>query len=323
MSVSTLSCMPVEANATDAHAGSAAHQYAAASRRFAAAVEPFAGSVYFSPECHRNYAELGFQPSAREANGVALPDGPAYFTSRGSVMGHVPGEVVAAVFGVFNPKAVIPSVAYGWTLTDAPTIAQARADGAIAQLRRILGSHPDGMTTVLRALTNAAEVLEPSGRPLYAGVISQPEPSDDLGRTWWLADAMREFRGDCHTAAWIAAGLDAIEIGLLTELFLGLPIDSYIRTRAWSAEQIAAGRDRLIEQGLITPEGTFTDAGRAARAAIEDTTDLQMRAAFQSIGDDADEVITTLTGWGRLVRNSKGYLTSGADDLARQATQAR
>ena len=42
---------------------------------------------------------------ARTANGVALPDGPAYFTSRGSVMGQVPGELVAAAFAVFNPES--------------------------------------------------------------------------------------------------------------------------------------------------------------------------------------------------------------------------
>ena len=75
------------------------------------ALEPVAGQVYFSPECHAAYAELGFSPSpATTKAGVALPDGPAYFTSRGSLLGQVPGEVVAAAFGVFNPDAVVPSV---------------------------------------------------------------------------------------------------------------------------------------------------------------------------------------------------------------------
>ena len=72
-------------------------------RRLAAAIEPFVGQVYFSPECHAAYAALGFNPSPGDANGVALPDGAAYFTSRGSVMGQVHGTVVAAAFGVFNP----------------------------------------------------------------------------------------------------------------------------------------------------------------------------------------------------------------------------
>ena len=91
-------------------------------RGLAAALEPFAGQVYFSPECHANYAALGFSPSMGDAAGVALPDGPAYFTSRGSVMGQVPGEVVACAFGVFNPAAVVPALDHGWSLTDAATI---------------------------------------------------------------------------------------------------------------------------------------------------------------------------------------------------------
>jgi hypothetical protein len=95
------------------------------SRVLAAALEPVTGQVYFSPECHANYEKLGFAPSRGEFNGVMAPDGPAYFTSRGSVMGHVPGEVVAAAFAVFNPAVVIPSVAHGWTLTDAATICSA------------------------------------------------------------------------------------------------------------------------------------------------------------------------------------------------------
>jgi hypothetical protein len=297
----------------------AAPDHHGVARRLGAALEPFVGSVYFSPECHANYVALGFGPSSGDANGVALPNGPAYFTSRGSVMGQVPGEVVAAAFGVFNPEAVVPSVAYGWTLTDAPTIAAARADGAIAQVHRILGDQPDGLNEIVSALGNAVAPLQPSGRPLFAGVISQPEPTSDLGRAWWFGDALREFRGDAHTAAWIAAGLDAIEIGLLTELWLGLPLDSYIRTRAWSPEQIAAGRQRLEDGGLITGEGAFTEDGRALRSSIESATDRQVEPAVQALAADADDIIITLTAWSDAVRAQKGYLGAGANDLARRA----
>jgi len=104
----------------------------ARARRLGSVLEPVVGQVYFSPECHSNYVALGFDPSSRNANGVALPDGPAYFTSRGSVMGQVAGEVVAAAFAVFSPAVVIPCVTLGWTRTDAVTICAARDDGAIA-----------------------------------------------------------------------------------------------------------------------------------------------------------------------------------------------
>ena len=55
----------------------------ATARKLASVLEPVAGQVYFSPECHANYTALGFDPSPGDANGVALPDGVAYFTSRG------------------------------------------------------------------------------------------------------------------------------------------------------------------------------------------------------------------------------------------------
>ena len=58
-------------------------------RALGGALEPIIGQVYFSPECHANYVALGFQPSPGDMNGVALPEGVAYFTSRGSLMGHM------------------------------------------------------------------------------------------------------------------------------------------------------------------------------------------------------------------------------------------
>src|SRR5260370_40047047 len=112
-------------------------------RVLAGVIEPFAGQVYFAPECHRSYAELGFRPSAREAGGVEMPDGPAYFCSRGSVLGQAPGQVVAAAFAVFNPAEVAPAVNHGWSITDASTLARARTDGALRQLQRILGTQPE------------------------------------------------------------------------------------------------------------------------------------------------------------------------------------
>src|SRR5207248_409386 len=57
------------------------------SRSLAAALEPMVGQVYFSVECHEAYAQLGFAPSPGQLGAVALPDGPAYFTSRGSLLG--------------------------------------------------------------------------------------------------------------------------------------------------------------------------------------------------------------------------------------------
>jgi hypothetical protein len=258
---------------------------------------------------------LGFAPSVNKAGEVQLPDGPAYFTSRGSALGQVHGNVVASTFGVFNPEAVIPSVAYGWSLTDATTIAKARADGAIAQLVRLLGEAPEGLSQVTAVFRRAVETLRPEGRALFAGLRSLPEPAEPVGLMWWLGDCLREFRGDAHTAAWISAGLDAVEIGLLTELWWGLPLHTYVRTRAWSVDDVAAAKDRLYTRGLLEGEG-FSDAGRALRSDIEANTDRQMIPALQAIGDDLAATVSTLTDWSKIVRAGHGYLAAGPMDLA-------
>ena len=285
-------------------------------RRLGGALEPVVGQVYFAPECHAAYAALGFEASAREAGGVALPDGPAYFTSRGSILGQVPGEVVAATFGVFNPDAVVPSVTYGWTLTDAATINRARTDGAVAQLRRILGDEPEGLARANELLARAVEPLRPEGRSLYAGLRALGIPDDPVAAMWRRGDQLREYRGDSHIAAWISAGLDATEIGLLTELYWGLRMRSYARTRAWTDEQFDAATERLERRGLVADDA-FTPAGRERRERVEQDTDEQMRPVLDALGDDVEELIELLVPWGRSIREAKGYPASGPHDLAR------
>lgn len=286
-----------------------------AARALASALEPVTGQVYFSPECHAAYAALGFSNSPGENNGVALPDGAAYFTSRGSVMGQVPGEVVAAAFAVFNPAVVVPAVAHGWSLTDAHTICAARDHGAIAQLRRVLGDSPAGLDRAHELLVRAIEPLRPEGRPLYAGLRSLAMPESVLGAVWRMGDMLREFRGDSHTAAWISAGLDATEIGLMSELYWGLPMRSYSRTRAWSTSDFDAAHDRLRSRGLVD-DTSLTEAGRALREQIEDHTDAQMAPCLAALGDDVQVLIDVLLPWGAAVRDAKGYPASGPHDLA-------
>lgn len=284
-------------------------------RRLRDALEPVTGQVYFAPECHANYEKLGFNASPAELAGVAMPDGPAYFTSRGSVMGQVPGHVVASAFAVFNPEAVIPSVAYGWSITDAPTICRARTDGATAQLVRILGEQPEGLDRVTEILRRMCAVLRPEGRPLYSGVWSQGAPGTPIGEMWWLGDQLREYRGDSHTIAWTGAGFDAVEIGLLTEAFGNMPLNTYIRTRAWSADRIADTIESLRSRGLLDGDA-LTEAGRESREAVETHTDDQMAGAIEALGADADELFAHLERWSRAVIDAAGYLRSSPAEMA-------
>ena len=87
------------------------------SRRLRDLVEPLAANVYFAPEARAAYQHLGIEDY-----------GAGYFTSRGACLGHVPGHVVAAAFGVFNPDVVVPAVAEGWSKTDVGSIFHEFAD---------------------------------------------------------------------------------------------------------------------------------------------------------------------------------------------------
>jgi len=288
-------------------------------RRLGSVLEPVVGQVYFSPECHQNYMALGFDPSPGDANGVALPDGPAYFASRGSLLGQVPGEVIAAAFGVFSAAVVVPSVRLAWTRTDAETIRAARADGAVGQLHRLIGDRPDGVDRALELLQSAAAVLPINGRHLAAGIAALDVPDDPLAAVWHVGDFLREYRGDCHNAAWMAAGLTATDIGMLTELSWGMPLRSYSRTRGWTTDEFDRSEHHLRDLGHLEGEGSDTrlsQQGRHARERIEVTTDDQMRPALDALGDDIEELFDVLAPWGETIRAGKGYLGAGPHDLA-------
>lgn len=287
----------------------------ARARDLAASLEPVAGQVYFAPECHRGYEALGFAGSPAESGGVAMPDGSAYFCSRGSVLGQVPGEVVAAAFGVFNPAVVVPLVAEGWTRTSAEAIGEARTEGAIGQLARILGPRPDGLTRATELLQRATDPLRPEGRPLYAGLLALGLPGEPLGDAWRLTDLLREYRGDAHVVAWSAAGFDGTEISLLTELYWGLPLRTYTRTRAWSTGDLDAAEARLEQRDLVA-DGAFTAEGRARREDVEAVTDRLCRPIVEALGDDLDELVALITPWGEQVRAARGYPAAGPHDLA-------
>jgi hypothetical protein len=295
-------------------------QLSTRARSLASALEPFAGQVYFSPECHANYEALGYGPSPGDFGGVAGPEMESYFCSRGSVMGQVPGSLIAAAFGVFNHVLVERIVERGWEKTDATTICQARDDGAIAQLRRILGDRPEGVDEARALLERAGADLEPYGKPLYAGLAACARFDDPLADAWRLADRLREYRGDAHVAAWTAAGLDACQFGLLSELYWGLPARSYSRTRMWSDEQYDAAEAELEERGLLA-DHQLTDEGRAFREEIEVVTDRQCAPIVDALGDDLDALVGTLQRWGAAIRDAKGYPASGPHDLADVASR--
>ncbi len=284
-------------------------------RSLAATLEPVIGQVFFSPECHAAYEGLGFAPSPGSfGNGVAAPDGAAYFTSRGSLLGQVEPEVVASAFGVFKPAAVVAGVRLGWGLTDAPVIFAARRAGAVAQLERVCGPAGPEVERAAAALERAVAPLAEPGRPLFSGLRAQwDEPSDPWTRLFHLGDMLREYRGDAHVCAWSTAEVDAVEIGLLTEAYMGLPLRTYIRTRGWNDAELDAAVGRLREREWFDDAETLTELGRKEREAMERATDRAMRPAIDALADDVGSVVEQLRPWGDAMRAAGGYVGGPVD----------
>ena len=90
---------------------------------------------------------------------------------------------------------------------------------------------------------------------------------------------------------------------------------TYIRTRAWSEEQLGAAEARLAARGLIA-DGAFTAEGRALREAVEVATDAQCAGVLDALGDGFDELLAILTPWGDALRAAGGYPAQGPHDLA-------
>ncbi len=77
---------------------------------------------------------------------------------------------------------------------------------------------------------------------------------------------------------------------MLTERWLGFGLGEYSATRGFGAEALAAGVSRLQARGWMEGD-ELTDSGRAARAAIEASTDAGQQALVEACGDDLEEVI--------------------------------
>jgi hypothetical protein len=277
-------------------------------RRLRNAVEPVAAGVYFAPEAHTAYEALGFEGSPLpSSDGIARPELKSYFTSRGACMGHVPGEVIAAAFGVFNPKFVVPGIAAGWQITSRAAILEAREKASTAMMQRILGEQPDGLDRVTALLRRAADAAPWAGRGMYGGLRSLGFPANPMGAMWRAADLVREHRGDSHVISWAVGGADAVEILLLTEQWWGLPARVYTPSRGWSDADMDAGFARLQRRGLMTDDEQLTDAGRAFREEIEVRTDELERPIIDALGDDLDELLEHLDAWSEAIIAGGSY----------------
>ena len=289
-------------------------------RRLRNLVAPIAAVVFFAPEAQAAYVRLGFPPPRGEEDGIPLFDWGAYFVSRAACMGQVRGEVVAAAFGVFSPAWVVREIEKGWLLTDPAAMLAAREHSAVVALARLLGGIPEGVARATALLQRGLAAVTVAGKPVFAGLRALGWPGTPLGDLWRACDLSREHRGDAHITSWTSVGLNGCEVCSINDLHQGLSLGSYVRTRGWSGQEVAAAMASLRQRGWLEDE-CLSAAGRAAREAMETTTDNQQWPILETIGEDFEELVTLLTPWRDAVMARHGY--PGRAFVERQGERAK
>ncbi len=220
----------------------------------------------------------------------------SYVGGRGAFLGEPVGAVVASAFAWFEPSLVASLWDTAVATVSRDRLVELRDTSVTESLRVVLDG--DDPSSVADLLSDAVMGADGMGRPLFSGLRAGGAPTEPLLRLWWACGLVREHRGDSHVVSANAAGLDGVQMNVLTELWIGMPLLSYAGTRGWSAEAMQDAVNRLEARGWVA-DGALTDAGRAARLAIETATDEQERRIIDVLGRRLDEVCTQLNHWGQ------------------------
>ena len=255
-------------------------------RRLRDAFEPIAMHQVWAEAVHTALAPTG------------LPFFSIYAWGRAAVLGDVDPYVAAATFAVFEPEPVAAAVRAGQAAIGRDELLATMDRATIGSLHAVLDPlvEPADAVEVADRLWAAVDAADGTGRPLFCGVRSLGRPADPLGAVWRACHALREHRGDSHTAAFVAAGFDPVRMNILTELWVGYPLGGYSASRRWPAARTDTALERLRRDGLLDGD-TLTDTGRARRDEIEAATDLAQAGVTEALGDHLEPVVAILDRW--------------------------
>lgn len=255
----------------------------APARRLRDAAEPLATHPIWARRVNEALAALGLDFLS------------GYVWGRAAALGHCTAGAAAAAFAWFEPSLVGGVLTAGQAAVSRTTLLEVRDRETAAGAEQLLADEDLAGTADL--LLGAAGALPVAGRPLYAGLRERALPSRPAGRLQRACELLREARGDAHTAVAVAAGLGAVEMNVLTELWLGMELGSYTGTRGWSPEALQAGVTLLERRGWVAGSA-LTAAGTVARADLEAATDAAMAPAVDVLGGELDAVVGRLQAVG-------------------------
>ncbi|GAA1602475.1 hypothetical protein GCM10009804_68700 [Kribbella hippodromi] len=280
-------------------------------RRMWKALEPYHAITYFAPETRRATDAAGLKGGWM-----------SYFGCRAAPLGAVGPELVAAVFYNFHPAMVGRSVPDAWSYATPEQLLELRLAAVDAAVRRLFAGGEGGGSESSETGTSgvdpdrfgaggfgaggfdaggfdaarferaaevgrrAAEVAPVAGRALAAANSALEWPSEPHLVLWQATTILRESRGDGHVAALVAAELTPCQ-ALVTISAAGGPAKEVFQlNRRWSDEEWSVAEDDLRTRGLLDADGALTEAGRALRRQVEDTTDALADQGWRTLGDE-------------------------------------
>ncbi len=236
--------------------------------RFWRAVEAIHAVVYFAPDARASYEAIGLR-------GFWM----GYFASRSAALGSAPPALVTALFFNFSPAMVRRALPDAWERAAPAEVLAVREELAVRTLTPLLAEGPDEQ--VVGGLQTMVAGLDLAGRPLAAAQSGVGGSSSATARLWRAVTVLREYRGDGHVAALVAAGVDGVEANVSHAATGALPPDQQSH-RGWSDAEWAAAARRLQARGWLAGSD-LTPSGTQARADIERATDVAAARAFEGV----------------------------------------
>ena len=248
-------------------------------RRLRDALEPIATQGWWSRQAADRVTALG----------LGFFDG--YVWGRAASLGEPVASVVVSAFGVFEPTFLSAVYNQGRATSSRADVLAAREEGAAGSLVAVLGTDVRSEAAQLAdSLLEALDQLDGCARPLFSGLRELPTPTDEYARLWRAAELVREHRGDGHLAVCVTAGLDAVEMNVLTELWVGYELGGYSSSRGFGPDARSGAAASLEARGWLT-DGALNADGREARVEIENQTDRSQVSLITSLGSGLDSLI--------------------------------
>jgi hypothetical protein len=254
---------------------------------------------------------LLYHPRSREFSDAAGCKGwwMGYFGFRAAPLGPVGPESVMATFYSFAPSLVRRAVPDVWEFAGPRILLDGRLVAMDAIMRDVFGDQVAGeqLRRAAELAGRAAASAVTAGRPLAAANAGLPVPDAPHLALWQALTTLREHRGDGHLALLVRAELTPCEaLVLAAAAGHGAP-ELLQRFRGWTDAEWAAAVGSLADRGWVTPDGTVTPEGAAARTDIERDTDRLAAQPYRVLGDEG---LAELTG--HLYRLSDTVVASGA-----------